>query len=151
MSVLSFSARVVVRPVTIADVPRLAELCGQLGYASTIQDIEQRLRLIQPDEKAIVFVAEQPGGQVVGWVHVFVHRTIEVDPSAEIGGLVVDESCRSKGVGRLLMERAERWAREKGCLAVTLRSNVIRERAHAFYENLGYTVIKAQKAFRKVL
>ncbi len=151
MSVRPSPAHLVVRAATIADVPRLAELCGQLGYPSTIQEVEQRLRLVQPDDEAAVFVAEQPGGQVVGWVHVSISRTIEVDPSAEIGGLVVDQSRRSEGVGRLLMERAEAWAREKGCTAVTLRSNVIRERAHAFYENLGYTVIKTQKAFRKVV
>jgi hypothetical protein len=32
-----------------------------------------------------------------------------------------------------------------------LRSNVIREKAHAFYEKLGYRLIKTQKCFRKGL
>ena len=55
------------------------------------------------------------------------------------------------GIGKLLMERAEMWAREHGCKIVSLRSNVIRERAHAFYERLGYKHVKTQKSFRKVL
>ena len=42
--------------------------------------------------------------------------------------------------------RARKAARPSG-----LRSNVIRERAHAFYERHGYTHVKTQKAFRKQL
>ncbi len=145
------TARLSMRAATMNDAPRLAQLCGQLGYPSATEDVERRLRHIQPDEEAAVLVAEQPGGEVVGWIHVFVSRTVEIDPQAEIGGLVVDDGCRSQGVGRLLLERAEAWAHEKGCRDVTLRSNVTREGAHAFYEAHGYSVIKTQRAFRKNL
>jgi hypothetical protein len=34
---------------------------------------------------------------------------------------------------------------------MSVRSNVIRERAHAFYERHGYIHFKTQKAFRKPL
>jgi GNAT superfamily N-acetyltransferase len=70
---------------------------------------------------------------------------------AEIGGLVVGESHRGQGVGQLLMQQAEEWARARGCRAVYLRTNVIRTDAHRFYERLGYTRIKTQHAFRKNL
>lgn len=144
------TARVSVRLAMMQDAARFAQLCGQLGYPSTTEEVERRLRWILPDKESAVFVAES-GGNVVGWIDVFLSRLLETDQHAEIGGLVIDQGCRSQGVGRLLLERAEAWAREKGCRAVTLRSNVIRERAHAFYEAHGYTVIKTQKAFRKTL
>ena len=67
------------------------------------------------------------------------------------GGLVVDERYRSQAIGPLLLARAEKWARKKGCCAIGLRSNVIRDRAHAFYERHGYKHIKTQKAFHKDL
>ena len=88
---------------------------------------------------------------MVGWIDVFMSRLVEADQHAEIGGFVVDEGCRAQGVGRLLLERAEEWARAEGCVVMTLRSNVIREQAHAFYQNSGYTVVKTQKAFHKTL
>lgn len=88
---------------------------------------------------------------MIGWVHVEERRLIESEPRAEINGLVVDETCRSRGVGRVLLEHAEQWARERGFRSVVLRSNVIRGRAHAFYERLGYQVFKTQKVFRKPL
>jgi GNAT superfamily N-acetyltransferase len=139
-----------IRPASPADVDRLAALAGQLGYPSTPVQIEKRLRAIADDSGHAVFVAEQ-NGAVAGYLDVFVLRTVESEPRAEVAGLVVDENVRSLGVGRRLMEHAEEWARAQGCNLVSLRSNVIRARAHAFYERLGYTLVKTQKAFRKQL
>jgi len=98
-----------------------------------------------------VRVAELESGRVVGWIHACASYLIESDPRAEVGGLVVDEKCRGSGVGHLLIEHAEEWARAKGLEAVYLRSNVVRKEAHRFYERLGYKNIKTQHAFLKML
>jgi GNAT superfamily N-acetyltransferase len=140
-----------IRTARLADAPRLAELSTQLGYPSTAAQVEARLARLPADGSHIVYVAEQEGGSVVGWVHVHANPTVETDARAEVAGLVVDLRCRNAGIGRRLMEAAENWAREKGLPAVTLRSNIIREGARRFYESLGYTLIKTQHAFRKEL
>ena len=142
---------ITVRLATINDAERLSALSTQLGYPSSPNEIERRLKLIAHSTDNVVYVAAQAEGRVVGWVHAYVSRLVESDPTAEIGGLVVDEECRRTGAGRELMRAAERWARERGCKAVTLRSNVVREAAHEFYRSLGYTIVKTQYAFRKVL
>jgi GNAT superfamily N-acetyltransferase len=98
-----------------------------------------------------VFVAEVASGEIAGWIGLFVYRMVEADARVEISGLVVDERFRSKGIGEQLLARAEQWAGEKDCKAIGLRSNVIRERAHAFYVRHGYVHYKTQKAFRKNL
>lgn len=151
MATARSSAHITTRTATLHDAPRLAPLSGQLGYPSTPGQVAARLAAILDDPEHVIFVAENNLGEISGWADIFVMRTIGADPRAEIAGLVVDESRRSHGIGRLLMARAEEWAREKGCAAVTLRSNVIRERAHTFYERLGYQLIKTQKSFRKML
>ncbi len=140
-----------VRVATVADAPRIAELSNQLGYPSTAEEVAQRLRQIQRDAQHIVYLAEWPAGRVVGWIHVHESHLVESDLQAEIGGLVVEEGHRGRGVGRLLMQHAEQWAEGKGCRAVMLRSNIVRAGAHAFYEKLGYQTIKMQKTFRKAL
>jgi GNAT superfamily N-acetyltransferase len=132
------------------DFLRLAELAGQLGYPSTSSEIERRLVGLEGSRDHQVFVA-QANGEVVGWIGVFIYRCLEADARAEISGLVVDERVRSQGIGLKLLARAEEWARELGCVAIGLRSNVIRERAHLFYERLGYKYVKTQKSFRKDL
>jgi hypothetical protein len=51
----------------------------------------------------------------------------------------------------LLVERGEEWARQRRLAVIGVRSNIIRERTHAFYERLGYAATKTQKVFRKML
>jgi GNAT superfamily N-acetyltransferase len=140
-----------IRAATQVDVHRMAALCEQLGYPSTPEQVQRRLDQIQQDEDQAVFVAEGVGGQVVGWVQVFGRKLLVVDLHAELGGLVVDEGHRGRGVGGLLMEQAEDWARARGCEALYVRSNVIREGAHRFYEGIGYELIKTSRVFLKEL
>jgi GNAT superfamily N-acetyltransferase len=151
MSAPAIPAKIEIRAARPRDFPPIAELAGQLGYPSTVEDIARRFAAMKNSAEHDAFVAELSDGRIAGWVGVFVQRTVESDACVEISGLVVDERCRSRGVGLRLLERAEQWAHEKGCSVVRLRSNVIRGRAHAFYERQGYEHIKTQKAFRKNL
>ena len=96
-------------------------------------------------------VAELRDGGVVGWVLIHMYRLVTSDCLAQVAGLVVDENHRGQGVGALLMEAAEKWARERGCRGVILRSRVMRKEAHAFYRRLGYTNTKTQEVFLKEL
>jgi ribosomal protein S18 acetylase RimI-like enzyme len=139
-----------IREAQPQDFSRIAELAGQLGYPSSPNEIAGRLAGMKQSDDHAVFVARL-GGEVAGWLGVYVCRMVEADSRAEISGLVVDEKFRSQGIGPLLLVRAEQWAREKGCRAIGLRSNVIRDRAHSFYERHGYKHTKTQKSFRKDL
>ena len=49
------------------------------------------------------------------------------------------------------MKAAEAWARKRGCNEMRVQSNVLRRRAHAFYERHGYAKIKSQYHLRKTL
>jgi GNAT superfamily N-acetyltransferase len=129
----------------------MAELAQQLGYASTADDIAARIVPMRDSPEYGMFVAESAGGKIAGWIAMFVYRCVEADARVEVSGLVVDSRVRSQGVGKQLLERAEQWAREKGCRTIGLRTNVIRERAHAFYERRGYTHTKTQRTYRKEL
>jgi GNAT superfamily N-acetyltransferase len=91
------------------------------------------------------------GGRAAGWLQVSRPRIFETPDSAEIAGLVVDEAERGRGIGPLLLRAAEDWARRAGCAALRVRSNVIRERAHAFYRREGYRDIKKQCVLEKRL
>jgi ribosomal protein S18 acetylase RimI-like enzyme len=143
------SPNVRLRPALITDAGRLADLSGQLGYPSSLASVRRRLRnlLAKPDHA--VWVAETDGQSVAGWIHVFVKQLLESDREAEIGGLVIDEAFRGRGVGKALVERAERWAKARRLKSVYVRSNIVRKGAHIFYQKLGYKIIKTQSAFRK--
>ena len=140
-----------IRRARTSDAARLADLSGQLGYPTTAAEITKRLRELKPASQNALFVAESSEAGVVGWAHVSATHLVEVGTRAELNGLIVAEGQRSLGAGARLLEAAEDWARKHGCPGMSVRSNVIRERAHKFYERQGYEHYKTQKAFFKTL
>ena len=132
-----------IRPAAPADVPKLADLTTQLGYPSSLEEVEARLRDLASRPEDAVLVADEEG-EVAGWIHVSALHSLEMEPCAQIQGLVVDASHRGGGIGAALVEAAAEWAAGHGFRTLRVRSNVIRERAHAFYERLGFARTKSQ-------
>lgn len=145
------SSSVKVRRARTTDAPRLAELSGELGYPTTPAEIKKRLARLKSGAANALFVAESPASGIVGWTHVSVNHLLEVGTRAELNGLVVGDGHRSLGAGARLLDAAEAWARKHGCPEMSVRSNVLRDRAHKFYVRQGYEHYKTQKAFRKAL
>jgi GNAT superfamily N-acetyltransferase len=140
-----------VRPMTERDARAAAELAGQLGYPSTAEQIRRRLAGLSGDPESAVFVAESDDGRVVGWVHVVAHCFLEMDPYAELGGLVVDAAARRQGAGKALVSAAEEWAAGRGYATMRVRSNMKRAEAQPFYEGAGYVIVKSQNVYEKTL
>ena len=105
-------------------------------------------RLAALDDRDTVFVADHDGA-CRGWIQLSVVESLESGRFAEIRGLVVAEGERGSGIGAALVGAGEEWARARGCRRVRVRSNVVRERTHRFYERLGYRAVKSQKVFDK--
>jgi GNAT superfamily N-acetyltransferase len=138
-----------IRSAEDRDVTTLARLAGELGYPSTPEQVRERLAVIKAAPYLATFVAVTNGDAVIGWIQLSEVHSLESEPRAEITGLVVDSNFRGGGAGSLLVERGEDWARGRGLAVIGVRSNIVRERTHVFYERLGYAVTKTQKVFRK--
>ncbi len=136
-----------IRHALPSDAPAVAALATQLGYPSRPEEAEARLRDVLTRPDAAVLVAADEDGAVIGYGHVFGAHRVDADPFAEIGALVVDETRRSRGTGAALVAALETWAVEKGYRELRVRSNVVRDRAHAFYERLGFGRVKRQQVF----
>ena len=142
-------ARVSIRAMLESDADAVHRLAVQLGYPTQPATTLARVRAVLASQIADAFVAEDAEGRVLGWAHVFAAPFLESGPNAELGGLVVEEAARGRGIGTALLARAESWARERGIRKLCLRSNVVRTEAHAFYQKLGFTVQKSQFKFQK--
>lgn len=141
----------VVRLMTLEDVAAVAELAVQLGYERTREALmEWMLGLERHDAMQAALVALMED-EVVGWVEVSMVRPLQSPAFSLIGGLVVREGWRGKGIGRRLCEEAERWSRERNVLAVRVTSRSTREGAHRFYLRDGYRHIKTSLVFEKQL
>jgi GNAT superfamily N-acetyltransferase len=138
-----------VREATLDDAAVLADLVTQLGYPSRSEEMVTRLTTLHTADSGLL-VAEV-GGAVLGVVHVQRLATLVLDDAAEIGALVVDAKWRGQGVGRALLQAAEEWARQRGCSALHVRTNIVRQRAHEFYFRNGFRQVKTSLTLVKKL
>ena len=138
------------RSACVDDAGEISRLTGHLGYEVSPADVSARLSRMLGREDQQFLVAELDG-RPVGWIHVSVAEYLETGAFAAVNGLVVDRDVRSRGVGQLLLERAEEWARDRDVPLIRLWSTTSREGAHRFYERQGYMKIKTQYAFVKSL
>lgn len=131
------------RAATRADLPEILRLLAQpalddgkgLPLAEAERIFERMARY--PDYR--VYVAERDG-RVVGTFALLIMDNLAHlgAPSGVVEDVAVDPACQGEGIGRAMMEHALRLGASKGCYKVALSSNLSRERAHAFYESLGF-------------
>jgi GNAT superfamily N-acetyltransferase len=125
-----------IRSAQASDASAILHLTRQLGYEVDAAAALARLSRILARRDQEILVADADG-KTVGWIHVLRSEYVESDTSAVIGGLVVDRAHRRQGVGRLLVEAVEAWARREGCSIVRLWSSSSRTDSHRFTNDYG--------------
>ena len=134
------------RQMSSEDSAAVAALSRQLGYPLSSQQVLRNINAVRRSKDHDAFVAIY-NSHVVGWIGLAQTILIESLPFCEINGLVIDENHRGKGIGKLLVEKAKQWAKEKGDDTLRLRCNVKRTEAHEFYRHLGFKETKQQTTF----
>ena len=129
----------IVRDARPADVSAAHRLIGQLADSTDEAAFRARFERVLATDDHRIIVAEVEG-KVVGVLHMFERPALEKPCEAMVQALVVDSEARSSGVGEALMHEAEAWAQSRKLPSVSLYSRADRERAHAFYERIGYRV-----------
>lgn len=131
---------IIIREAKLEDISELLYLYEQLGYPSTREELEKRLQIIfaHADYQTLVAIK---GHKLVGIIGLIKGYSYEHDVCyIKIAILVVDEDYRGKGIGKKLIQEAEKWAKLQDITTITLNSGNREERksAHDFYQHLGY-------------
>jgi GNAT superfamily N-acetyltransferase len=131
------AAAVNVREATADDAERFAALLTDEGYPAGSSDLAARIQeFTTPTSKVLAAVA---GGDVVGFVAFHIVPRFEVDERfGRIVALVVDPGVRERGIGRLLMNAAERVAIASGASFMEVTAGHHRPDARRLFESLGY-------------
>jgi GNAT superfamily N-acetyltransferase len=130
-----------IRAATISDACNLAPLLGELGYSTTVEEIERRLAVYSPSDKYAVLVAEEESS-LFGFVAFSItEQILRPGRRCRIEALLVHTTHRRQGIGRQLILAAEECAKEHGCACVDLTSGVRRAKngSHDFYRSCGYS------------
>ena len=136
-----------IREMGAMDITVCRFLLSQLGYDLSLQEMKRRYDAIKQKQDHAIFVGEQDG-QVVGLLHLYERPAFDKPPEVIVQALVVDRNCRGTGVGKKMMNMAERWALDRGFSSVALTSRVSRSDAHSFYNRIGYKVEATSHLFR---
>jgi GNAT superfamily N-acetyltransferase len=134
---------ILVREASASDLPDLLHLHAQPdldnGKVLPLLDAQRIFERIAryPNYKIYVAVSE---ARVVGTFALLIMDNLghQGAPSAIIEDVAVDPALHGQGIGTAMMQYAIRLASENGCYKAVLSSNLKRERAHAFYDSLGF-------------
>ena len=126
-----------IRQALPTDAATLGKLLSQLGYPASEEDCIARIQIYrEPYYHLWVGVLDQ---QVIGFIALHEYHAIHhTQPIGRVIALCVDEEYRGKGLGGQLLQQAEKYFQEQGCLKVELTSNVKRTAAHDYYLAKGY-------------
>jgi predicted N-acetyltransferase YhbS len=128
-----------VRLAQPGDAAWVAALLAELGYpGNRTEEVRRRLAMWERETAGLALVAERQG-QVVGIIAVTAIPYLEREGRwGRIVALVVSSACRGQGIGRQLVDAAEKAAGELDCIAMEVTSRRSRTESHPCYRNLGY-------------
>jgi len=127
-----------IRDGKLSDAAGLAALMCELGYETAGAEMESRLISIlkDPRYKTLVALNDDKICGMIGTVSAssYLHN----DLTGRIIALVVSRESRRRGIGARLIAEAEKNLIQRGITRVTVTARFEREKAHQFYEKLGY-------------
>ena len=144
------NSNLIIRLAHETDADVMAELTNALGYQANASGIGERLNELLKSPDHLVLVAETDK-QICAWLQAHSYVALESGFQVEIVGLVVAANRRRQGVGKLLVQHAERWAARLKAKTMVVRSNITRAESHAFYPALGYFESKTQTVYQKFI
>lgn len=132
-----------IREAETGDLPGVLALYAQPdlddGVVLPLHDAERIFARFARYPDYALYVAEQDG-RIVGSFALLIMDNIGHfgAPSGIVEDVVVGPVMHGRGIGQAMMHFAIARCREKRCYKLVLSSNAKRERAHAFYEALGF-------------
>lgn len=110
----------------------------ELQVPVSASDTVQALTRLCVNTRNCVFVAAVDD-VVVGFLHICDYDSLLLnEPMKQIRSLAVATSYRRIGIGKTMLQRAERWAAEHGAQGVLVDFNEAFTDAESFYRSCGY-------------
>jgi N-acetylglutamate synthase-like GNAT family acetyltransferase len=122
------------------DINDLCALMDEMSHtAISPEQMLNRLQMVGKSRIDSLYVCEE-NEKVVGLLGFRIRENLEeLSRFGEISAIVVYPDNKRKGIGRFMMDYAERLAKEFKCKGMWLVSGFVRkEEAHKFYQQLGF-------------
>lgn len=141
-----------IREAERIDKEQLFELYRMLVPNSKKMNVlDEQIDTIRRDPNNFLLVYDE-AGEILGTVtlNICLQALHGSRPYGVVENIIVHENHRSKNIGQKLLEYVEDYCRSINCHRIMLLSNSKRERAHQFFEKVGYDG-SISKGFKKYL
>ena len=92
----------------------------------------------QPDDTTI-FIAEDEEGKPLGFIHLQTGSDYyNKEEHGHISDIIIAPEAEGRGIGRILIERSEEWARTKGYRWLSLSVFTQNQKAREVYKHMGF-------------
>ena len=155
MAILRYTVEMSVEPVTMDDFHDWLAMAQQLWPDYEPDELKEILEGLLPDNKQEPFICRLADGTPAGFLDLstrtdYVEGT-QTSPVGFIEGIFVQPELRGSGIGRALVEFAERWAASKGFTELASDAEFENTDSRAFHESVGFEEAGRIVAFVKRL
>jgi len=147
---MSTNSNIQIRPASIGDKEFIISLLPRLGEFGPPpwRDVAQMLatdtqvlsdKLMNQPSGTAIFIAEDDQGVALGFIHLQTGTDYyNHEEHGHIADIIVAPEGEGRGIGRVLIEKGEEWARSQGFRWLTLSVFAQNLRAREVYQRLGY-------------
>ncbi len=132
-----------IRPATLEDAPVLQKLLRQLGpeYTRNLKEIENRIQAFTELPRQQLLLAVNDAQNIMGMIAFGFYEQFRLQGCCcHIDTLVIDSAYRGQGVGKFLVEVAEKQSSKEEATEIELTTANYRKAhgTHDFYTSIGY-------------
>ncbi|WP_080058043.1 aminoglycoside 6'-N-acetyltransferase [Spirosoma aerolatum] len=140
---------------TLHDLDEWLQLALALWPDSDSDELRVILTNIHQSAKEDGFLVRNSQGVAIGFMNLSL-RTDYVPgatkiPVAFLEGIYVEPGYQQQGIGYTLVQRAEQWARDKGCLELASDVQLSNSTGEAFHKKAGFEEVERVIQFIKTL
>ena len=123
---------------------------NEMGYEYSIEDTKNKLKQLLNDSNHKIYIAVVED-KVVGYIHSNNYDLLYAPHMKNIMAIAISSNFKRNGIGKMLLDEVEKWAKNTNAFGVRLVSGATRIGAHDFYKSCGYEENKEQKNFIKYI
>lgn len=122
------------------DLPMLNRLYTEIDEEPSLalSEVEQIFEQIKQIPNYNIYITELKGEPVGTFSLLIMPMILHQSKAAIVDAVIVTSKYRHQGIGKAMMQTAFQLSAEAGCYKLMLSSNLKRDRAHQFYQSLGF-------------
>jgi aminoglycoside 6'-N-acetyltransferase I len=121
--------------------------------AESLQEMQNSLTNILKSPREEGFIVRDDDERAIGFMNLSLRSDYvpgaTQSPVAYVEGIYLEEEARKQGIGKSLIQYAEKWALDRGCVELASDALLENQASHAFHTKVGFQEVERVVFFIK--